>query len=395
VALALMQLLPAYVLSSLFMTPDTPLVAAWAAALYFLQRALLAGEGRAWWGAGAALGLGLLCKYTIGLLVPATLLFVLLDPQARAWLRRPMPYVAGLLALLIFTPVIWWNAHNGWASFAFQTSQRLAERPRFSLFSLAGTALVLLSPVVLVAVPWLLRGPRLPEPPEVRRLRFARIFTLVPLSVFVLFSLRHTIKLDWTGPVWLAIVPLLAQASLDGDACGLPRWMRRAWSALAVCLLLLYGSLLHYMTLGLPGVPYSANPLPLPVVWRDLGFKVEAIAGAAPPGAAPLVVAMNRYMLASELAFYSSDPVRSARNTTSQNLFGLSGLMYERWFPAAAQTGRSLLLVALEPAEMADARLAPYVDQLGPVQTGTLQRNGRTTGVFYYRTAGGYHLPAP
>ena len=109
----------------------------------------------------------------------------------------------------------------------------------------------------------------------------------------------------------------------------------------------------------------------------------------------PLVVAANRYMLASELAFYSRDPARSAHNTASQNLFGLSGLMYERWFPPAAQAGRSLLLVALVAAELDDARLAPYVTTLGPLQTGTLQRNGRIAGAYYYRTATGYRAPPP
>jgi len=45
-AVALTQALPFFFLSGLLMTPDAPLTAAWAAALYFLERALI-GEARA------------------------------------------------------------------------------------------------------------------------------------------------------------------------------------------------------------------------------------------------------------------------------------------------------------------------------------------------------------
>ena len=52
-------------------------------------------------GMGIAFGLGLLSKYTLGLLGIAALLFVILDPIARRWMRRPHPYLAAALALLI------------------------------------------------------------------------------------------------------------------------------------------------------------------------------------------------------------------------------------------------------------------------------------------------------
>ncbi len=394
VALVLMQVLPAYFLAGLFMTPDTPLVAAWAAALYFLQRALLGGHERAWWGAGIALGVGLVCKYTIALLVPATVVFVLCDRPSRRWLLRALPYAAGVLALLIFSPVILWNARHDWASFAFQTSQRLAEAPHFSLHKLVLSVLALLTPLGAAALPYLLRraAPGAQEEAQLRRLRFVRIFVLVPLSVFVLFSLRHPVKLDWTGGLWVALVPALAQA-IAGGAADLPRWLRRSWGGAALVVLLLYGATLHYLTLGLPGLPYSGQLQALPVAWSELGTQVERVRAQIPvtPGAAdPLVVGMNRYMLASELAFYAGDPVHAARNTASQNLFGPSGLMYEQWFPAPQQQGRTLLLVALEAAELDDARLSAHVSFLGPLHSEQLRRNGRNAGEYFYRTATGY-----
>ena len=145
-ALVLMQVLPFFFLAGMLITPDAPLTAAWAAALYFLERALVAGRSRAWLLAGVSIGIGLVSKYTIGMLVPAALLFVILDPAARRWLWRWEPYAALIIAGVIFSPVIVWNARHEWASFAFQTSRRLAERPRFALHKLIISVLVLLTP---------------------------------------------------------------------------------------------------------------------------------------------------------------------------------------------------------------------------------------------------------
>ncbi len=397
VALALMQLLPAYFLCGMFMTPDAPLAAAWATCLYFLQRALLSGEARAWWGAGIALGIGLLSKYTIGLLVPAVLVFMLIDPLSRRWLARMPPYVAGVLALLIFSPVILWNARHDWASFTFQTSQRLAEAPRFSLHKLIASAFALLGPTAFIALPFVLRGggersPAHGEMAAPRRARFARVFTLVPLSVFGFFSLRHTVKFDWTGVLWIALVPALAHAITAPAAERMPGWLRGVWVPTALGSLVAYGALLHYLTLGPPQLPYSHDLRVLPVAWRDLGGQVDALAREVQEtsGASPLVVGMNRYTLASELAFYADDPRRAALTTTSQHLFGPSGLMYEQWFPNKAQVGRTLLLVALDAPELDDGRLSAHVAALGPVQEGPIRHNGRIIGQYFYRVARDY-----
>ena len=53
-------------------------------AVYFLERALIAGRARAWWGVGLCLGFGMLSKYTIGLLGSSAFLFMLFDASARA-----------------------------------------------------------------------------------------------------------------------------------------------------------------------------------------------------------------------------------------------------------------------------------------------------------------------
>ena len=150
-ALVLSQVLPFFFLTGLLMTPDAPLTAAWAASLYYLELAVVEGRSSAWWRVGFWLGIGFISKYTIGLLVPAAFLFMLWDRKSRQWFLRWQPYAAALLALAIFSPVIVWNARHDWASFAFQTSRRLAEAPRFALHKLIASALILITPTGVLA----------------------------------------------------------------------------------------------------------------------------------------------------------------------------------------------------------------------------------------------------
>ena len=117
---------------------------------------MIGGRSEAWWRAGLCLGLGLLSKYTIGLLGLSMFIFMLLDSRSRRWFRRWEPYGAALLALAVFSPVIIWNSQNDWASFAFQTSRRLADRPQFALHKLIAGALVLLTPTGLASAALLL-----------------------------------------------------------------------------------------------------------------------------------------------------------------------------------------------------------------------------------------------
>jgi dolichol-phosphate mannosyltransferase len=407
VALVLMQVLPYFFFAGILMTPDVPLTAAWAAALYYLERALIAGRFSAWWGVGVSLGLGMLSKYTIALLAPAMLIFIILDPTARHWLRSWRPYVAAVLALAIFSPVIVWNASHEWASFAFQTSRRLAEAPRFSLHKLLASAFILLTPAGFLALPAALRGsgPAVPDLDAVddqrRRWRFMQLAVLVPLAVFTAFSLRHDVKFDWTGTLWTAGVPALAFwiVSARGRLLkGALAWARAAWVPTLLTLLLIYGAFFHYLVLGLPGVGYGEHTELVPVGWRALGSELMPVKDEirAATGADPLVVGMDRYMIASELAFYAPDRARSVGQTTSEHLFGNNGLMYERWFPTGAQEGRTLLLVAWKSQDLTTASIEAHVKRLDPVREGVLSRDGKVIRRYYYRVAYDYRsVPVP
>jgi dolichol-phosphate mannosyltransferase len=398
VALVLMQVMPFFFLAGLLMTPDAPLTAAWAATLYFLERALIAGQPRAWLLAGVSIGLGLISKYTIGMLVPVALLFVLLDAPSRRWLLRWEPYAALLIALLIFSPVVVWNAQHEWASFAFQTSRRLAERPRFSFHRLLISALVLLTPtgVLTLLASRFSRRPEADESADLRRRwLFLQLAVLVPLSVFVVFSMRHDVKIDWTGALWLGAVPALAASIIEfgkQGVDGLRAWVHSAWGPTAIIMILLLGTGLHYLALGLPGVGYSDRLELVPVGWRDLGRQINGIAAQLrkQTGLEPVIVGMDRYELASQLTFYAGGHGRSVNETSSRNLFGAEGLMYGRWASSLEIGQRPLLLVAWDPHDMADELTVPHAATVGPMKEGFLARDGIGIRDFHYRIVTGY-----
>jgi dolichol-phosphate mannosyltransferase len=386
VALVLMQLLPFFFFAGFLMTPDAPLTAAWAASLYYLERALIAEQRSAWWWAGVWLGLGLLSKYTIAMLVPAMLIFMVWDPQARRWLRHWLPYTAGVLAALIFSPVIFWNATHEWASFVFQTSRRLAEAPRFSLHKLILSALILLTPVGVVSLP---AGGQLQA---TRRGRFLLVSILTPLTVFFFFSLRHEVKFDWTGASWLAAVPALAAAVVAPRPGRLNAWVSRAWVPTLTILLLIYGAAFQYLVLGLPGVGYGKQMELVPVGWRSMGEQLAGVEAALrrQSGSEPLVVGLDRYEIASELAFYAPDQARSVRDTASDSLFGGVGLMYTRWFPPQLAQGRDMVLVGWDARDLEKEAIRGRMLRLGPIREGVLSRDGHLIRHYYYRLGFGY-----
>ncbi|HXA37256.1 MAG TPA: glycosyltransferase family 39 protein [Steroidobacteraceae bacterium] len=398
-AVLLAQALPFFFLSGLLMTPDSPLTAAWAASLYYLERALLAGSRAAWWRAGAALGIGAISKYSIGLLAPVTLAFMLWDRPSRDWWRRFEPYGAGMLALVIFSPVIIWNAQHEWASFVFQTSRRLAETSRFALHKLLASAVILITPTGVLAVAAAFTGTRPADLNEdngaARRWRFIGLAVLLPLAVFAVFSLRHEVKLDWTGAPWTAALPVMG-AGMVAAGTKLNRfraWIRVAWMPTLVTMLMIYGAGLHYLMLGIPGIGYSKHIELIPVGWRDFSRQIEQTAAAirTETNREPLIVGMDRYAIASELAFYGTERTKSEVPTSSMHLFEGLGLMYERWAPPAAAEGRILLLVGWDPKDLTGRAIEPHAERWGPIEEQVLMRDGRLVRRYYYRVAYNYH----
>jgi 4-amino-4-deoxy-L-arabinose transferase-like glycosyltransferase len=114
-------------------TPDTPMLLFWTAAVFCGSRIITGGPAWWWYLWGASLGLGLLSKYTMILIVPCMVLFFLLSPAYRHWFFKKEPYLALVIALFLFSPVILWNWQHHWISFAYQLQQGFTPKKREAL----------------------------------------------------------------------------------------------------------------------------------------------------------------------------------------------------------------------------------------------------------------------
>jgi dolichol-phosphate mannosyltransferase len=413
VALLLLLICPFYFVMGLLMMPDTSMLAAWAGTLFFLERALVAKKNMSWWGVGICLGFGMLSKYSIALLGLGTLIYIVIDPASRRWFLRWEPYAAAILAALLFSPVVLWNAQNEWASFSFQTVQRITAQPHFSLHWLILSALILITPLgFYAAIRSLLRWPgqHTDESGEAastedyrteraQRFLFVRVFTLVPFAVFFIFSLNHSIKLDWIGPIWLAVIPAIAGGivtlySSAAVSSALVVRLKKGWMWTVALFALFYGIIFHYLTLGLVSIPYYP-PFVFPNCIRDFARQIDNIEDAEENQikVEPLLVGMDKNFIASLLAFYSPDHFESVSETSGPHLFGKNALMYARWFLISKQKGRTLMLVSWKRAELEDPNVIRTFESVGPMHEGELLFQGKSIRKYYYRICRNYEGP--
>jgi dolichol-phosphate mannosyltransferase len=151
-----------------------------------------------------------------------------------------------------------------------------------------------------------------------------------------------------------------------------------------------YGVTLHYISLGLPGLPRREGALAMG--WRELGRLVEEVENEVilEEGREPVIVGLDKYYISSAIAFY--DPNKDgAHETAGWGLFGFRrSLMYDFWFPPETCRGRSLVLVSEKRARLESPVVAARVDVLHSIREILVRRDGAVVGRYYCRVAHGY-----
>ena len=179
--------------------PDAPLMFFWMLATYYIVQ-LMVGPGAEkseatrysrrtwllWLAVGVSMGFATLSKYHVLFLFAGVFMFVVTNKSQRHWLRHPGPYLAVLITIIMASPVLLWNAHNGWVSFVFQGSRAGASGEHFKLHfdwffrSIGGQAAFLL--------PW--------------------IWFPIVRQLYISYKLRKQL-LAYSFTFWMAILPLV------------------------------------------------------------------------------------------------------------------------------------------------------------------------------------------
>ncbi|MEW5854742.1 MAG: glycosyltransferase family 39 protein [Myxococcota bacterium] len=209
-AVVLVNALPSVALSFILIAPDAPLLTSWAASLHAFQRALQRNTPAAWLAAGLATGVALLSKYMAVLLFPTFALLLLW--RRRSLLRDLWPWLALVVALLVFSPVLVWNAQRNWLSFRFQ----LGLGPRhgddvtglLSLLDFVAGQAAGVTPAVLVGLVLAWRARR--HAPHDVAFRLLTFSCAVPLVIFTTLAWRHPLEVNWVTCAWVGAAPVVA-----------------------------------------------------------------------------------------------------------------------------------------------------------------------------------------
>lgn len=302
----LTSIVPVALVGFVIATPDAPLLATIAVALVALTRALAAParsrDSLGWWiAAGVMLGLAFSSKYTSVLLPLGVFVAMLTRASLRRRLAEPGPYVATIVALVVFTPTLIWNAQHEWISFAFQLHHGLGTpkgSPLGRELSLVGGQLGLMTPILAVlGVIAVVRALR--RESDDRRYLLAVIATVV-VAFFAISAIRKPVEANWPAPALVAAIPLIALQPLWPSQRQWRGWLMAGLALAAlVSLIVIVDAAAH--VLPLPG---RRDPLSRAQGFTDLASAVTRARASLPPACSATWIAADRYQDASELAFH-------------------------------------------------------------------------------------------
>lgn len=345
-ALLFISILPYFFLQSMFMTPDLPLMFAWSATLYYLYRAIVLNEKKVFYLASMSLGLGLLSKYTIFLLVPASFIFISVVPEYRIWWKRKELYLGALIVLILFSPVLYWNATHEWASFVFQSSQRIQETRRFSTHLLVLFFIFFLMPTGIWGI-WHLFKKGIHN----TTLLFFKIYTLFPLGVFVMVSFHNQIKFNWLGPLSLALIPWL---SILLEQNQFPKRLLTSLWALIPAYLISMMLMIWAKPVSIYKLLFHRYP-----DWQGMSISLNQLAHnyEMKEGIAPTILPMDKYNMASELSFYQNkafqkQQIEKIYPILGQHVLNNPSLMYQFWDKAPHHHGEKVMMVAWKESDL-------------------------------------------
>lgn len=337
-AVVLMNSTVVFGIGAVIITPDSPMVLFWALVVYAVYKLVQTGHWGWWYAAGIALGFAFLSKYTSGLLVGCTLIFLLMAPRHRRWLRSIHLYAAILLAFIIFSPVIIWNMQHDWVSFAFQSTRRIENMSRIRLdyfFQLIGSQLGMLTPVIFIGLIYSL-GHTLRQwwrDRDEQKL-FLLVYSVLPLVLFVMVSLRSLVKMNWPAPAYFTGLVLLIDVTTE-RLKELPHvWKRWIRSGLAVGIS--FTVLFHLMPL------FTFFPIGSGDTWSGWPEVTKLVQKRRAELKQPSFIFSPNYKISSELTYY----LGQKELVHSCNIYGKPALQFDFWSHPDSLIGQDAVAVS-------------------------------------------------
>lgn len=206
-----------FIIAGVFIMPDTPMLFFWLLGFYFLVTSVTADdigkiEKRNLLFAGLVIGFAMLSKYHSAFLWLGVYFYVQIFN--RKWFRHKELYIAPVISLIIFVPVIVWNIQNDFISFTFQgervTNSGSGINLNYFLTELSGQ-IFYNNPVNFFLAYWALFSySKKRSYIEPRYFKFILLTALPMILVFFRFSLYRQTLPHWTGPAYTLLLLLVA-----------------------------------------------------------------------------------------------------------------------------------------------------------------------------------------
>lgn len=208
-ALLIFMLIPITQATNFITSLDPLLMLFWSAGLCALWKWLTIPSKKRAFCLALVIGLGLLAKYPMILFLPACFL-ILLFTYYRPRLLHWQPYLIIFIALLIFSPVLIWNASHDWISFTFQWHHGAGAHHfswhDFEMYWLA--QLGAFNPIYAIGL--VILSIRYWQDYQQATLQFLAIPMLMVLIIFGYFACFNLTEANWTMPAYITGSILLA-----------------------------------------------------------------------------------------------------------------------------------------------------------------------------------------
>jgi 4-amino-4-deoxy-L-arabinose transferase-like glycosyltransferase len=309
-AVAIFSILPVFQAASHIITPDTPLLLFTVLAYYFLFDAVTENSPRSWLLTGVMTGFGLLSKYNAVLLPLIVFVGLVVTPAGRKQLMRVSPWLASIIAGVMFLPVVYWNYLNDWASFSLQLGHGVGAKFSFANIGVfiggqLGAALIWIMLLMMLA--------------SFRRRKFIannlKVFQnilvagfWVPLLFFGWASGTTVGQVNWPAMAYFPGTILLA--GMLGSYMKAGSDKNKPWSTRVVASLLVFSCLFSVTLVNIFRFPIQAKHIGLGILptntqlsdtygWRELKARIEAISRRHHLGHDCRVYLSTKYMWAS------------------------------------------------------------------------------------------------
>lgn len=174
---------------------------AWTAVLVLVTQAVTDRRPRLWLVAGVVAGVGLNAKHSVAFVLLGVLVACALDPVLRPALRTAYPWLAGVVALVMWVPNLLWQASHSWPALDLSADIAAEYGGLGGRIALVLQLAIVFSPLMFLV--WAAGLVRLLREPSWRPYRLPALVFLVVLAVFLVTGGKAYYLAG-------AVVPLLA-----------------------------------------------------------------------------------------------------------------------------------------------------------------------------------------